>query len=41
MAELFEYGPKMLALTELQRNYIKAQASAPFGNPTQWARMAG
>jgi phage terminase small subunit len=41
MAELFEYGPKMARLTELQRNYIKAQAAAPFANPTQWARMAG
>jgi phage terminase small subunit len=41
MAEPFEYGPKMAALTELQRNYIKAQASAPFANPTVWCRMAG
>jgi phage terminase small subunit len=31
----------MARLTELQRNYIKAQASAPFANPTVWCRMAG
>ena len=31
----------MARLTEKQRNYIKAQASAPFANPTQWAKMAG
>ena len=27
--------------TELQRNYVKAMASAPFANPTEWCRMAG
>jgi hypothetical protein len=37
----FEYGPKMAQLTELQRNYIKAMASAPFASSTEWARMAG
>lgn len=31
----------MARLTEKQRNYIKAQASAPFGNPTHWAKLAG
>jgi hypothetical protein len=36
-----EYGPKMARLTELQRNYIKAQMAAPFANPTEWCRMAG
>ena len=28
-----EYGPKMARLTEKQRNYIKAMASAPFATP--------
>jgi phage terminase small subunit len=41
MDKLSEYGPKMAALTELQRNYIKAMASAPFASATEWARMAG
>jgi hypothetical protein len=41
MTEPFEYGPKMAALTELQRNYIKAQMAKPFANPTVWCRMAG
>ena len=31
----------MARLTELQRNYIKAQLSAPFATPTEWCRMAG
>jgi hypothetical protein len=36
-----DYGPKMAALTELQRNYVKAMASAPFAKPPEWVRMAG
>lgn len=36
-----EWGPCMAALTEKQRNYIKAMACDPFGNPTAWARAAG
>jgi hypothetical protein len=41
MSELPEYGPRMLALTEKQRNYIKAMAANPFGASSAWARSAG
>jgi hypothetical protein len=41
MDKPFEYGPKMAALTELQRNYVKAMASAPFASAPEWCRMAG
>jgi hypothetical protein len=36
-----QWGPAMAALTPKQRNYVLAMASDPFGNPTQWARLAG
>jgi phage terminase small subunit len=36
-----ETGPIFASLTERQRNYIRAQASDPFGTPTAWARAAG
>ena len=41
MSEPPEYGPRMAQLTELQRNYIKAMASAPFATSAEWARRAG
>jgi len=31
----------MAQLTPQQRRYVLAMASDPFGNPTQWARLAG
>jgi hypothetical protein len=37
----FQWGPRMAALTPQQRRYVMAMASDPFGNPTQWARLAG
>lgn len=41
MNELPEYGPRMLALTEKQRGYVRAMASAPFARSSEWARRAG
>ena len=36
-----ELGPHMLALRPKQRLYVKAMLADPFGNPTEWSRMAG
>lgn len=36
-----QFGPKMSALTDLQRRYVLAMLSDPLGNPTLWARAAG
>lgn len=41
MDELQEFGPKMAALSDLQRRYVLAMLSDPLGNPTRWARAAG
>lgn len=35
------YGPKMQALTELQRNFVEAIYMYPNSNPTECARRAG
>jgi hypothetical protein len=35
------YGPAMRALTPLQRRFVLAMASDPFGNSARWARAAG
>lgn len=41
MSQAFEFGPKMLALTEMQRRFVLAMASDPLGSRTRWARQAG
>lgn len=35
------FGPAMRSLSPMQRAYVLAMASDPFGNPTRWARAAG
>lgn len=34
-------GPAMMALTELQRRFVLAMVSDPFGNRKEWAKAAG
>jgi hypothetical protein len=35
------WGPKMLALTELQRRYVLAMLADPLGSASGWAKRAG
>lgn len=39
--DIYEYGPAMRKLTRQQQLYVFAMLTEPFGNPTQWARIAG
>ena len=41
MDEQVDYGPAMAQLTDLQRKFVLAMMSDPFGTATDWARLAG